>query len=190
MRDARAGLLPILTVSTILLCSPDCATLFRTRTQPISVTSAALASTVTVNRSPQGQTPIEIRLVRRKKGQIIRIESPGYNPFEIEVGRDSSAPNYIGDAIWGAAAGGLIALAQTSARGEQDFWADLAIDAPAGAAIRVLVDLIIGPGNASRSRELLVNLTKASQPPRVDTMSLEAKEFRDVKWIRIHRTPD
>jgi hypothetical protein len=32
----------------------------------------------------------------------------------------------------------------------------------------------------------LVKLTRAVGPPRVDTMFIEAKEFKAVKWIRVH----
>jgi hypothetical protein len=141
---------------------------------------------VIVNRKPRGQTPIEIRLIRRKKGQIVRIESPGYDPLEILVGRDASAPDYVADALLGAAAGGLIALAQASSSVHRSFWTELAIDAPAGAAVRILIDLILDTGNSAGSRELLVKLTRAVGPPRVDTMFIEAKEFKAVKWIRVH----
>ena len=141
---------------------------------------------ITVNGKPQGQTPIEISLVRRRRGQIIRIESPGYNPLEIQVGRDASAPNYVTDALFGAAAGGLIALALASAKDHHDFWTAFAVYAPAGAAVRILVDLLIGAEAPPGSRELLVKLTRAIGPPRVETMSIEAKEFKTVKWIRIH----
>ena len=186
MKHSRADLVPALLALLMALPSPGCATLFRTGTRPIPVTSSPGPSMITVNRKTQGQTPIEIRLIKRRRGQIIRIESPGYDPLEIRVGQDATAPNYVTDALLGAAAGGLIALAQASAKDHHDFWTALAVYAPAGAAIRILIDLLIGAADPPRSRELLVKLTKAVGPPRVETMSIAAEEFKTVKWIRIH----
>lgn len=187
MRCPRAGLCQILLAVTSVLLAQGCATVFRTRTPPIPVTSSPAPSTVSINQKLQGQTPIEIRLARRRSPQVIRIESPGCNPLEIQVGRDAAAPNYLGDTLLGAAAGSLIALAQATAKGPHHFWTDLAIDVPAGAAIRILVDLIIDEDTGLRTRELLVTLTKAGQPPRVETMVIDAKAFKDVKWIRVRR---
>jgi hypothetical protein len=187
MTYARANLFLILPALASVLLFQDCATIFRTRTRPISVTSSSAPSTVSVNHKPGGRTPVDIRLARRRKGQVIRIESPGCNPLEIEIGRDTSAPDYLGDALLGAAAAGLVAVAHTTAKGDQDFWTDLAIAAPAGAAIRILIDLTAGEQKGSRTQELLVTLRKAEEPPLVETKFISAKEFKNVKWIRVHR---
>jgi len=32
-----------------------------------------------------------------------------------------------------------------------------------------------------------VTLTRADGPPRVDTMNIDADDFRNVKWIRVRR---
>jgi hypothetical protein len=124
---------------------------------------------------------------RRRSGQVIRIESPGYNPFEIQVGRDATVPNYFTSPLLGATVGGLVAMAQTTSAGHRNFWTELAIDAPVGAAIFLLIDLIPNKGNTLRLRELLVTLTKADGTPRVDTMRIDADDFRNIKWIRVHR---
>lgn len=187
IRYARATLFLILLTFTIVLLSEDCSTFFRTRTPSIPVTSSPEPSRISVNHKPQGQTPIEIRLAKRRRGQVIRIESPGYNPLEIQVGRDTTAPNYLMDALLGVTAGGLVALAQATSKDGQNFWTELAVDAPVGATIRLLIDLIPDERNGLGSRELLVTLTKADEPPRVDSMFIDAKEFRNVKWIRVHR---
>ena len=187
MRNSEVNrLFLVLTLTSILLFS-NCATLFRTRTQPIPVTSSLGFSTVSVNGKPQGATPVEIRLARRKRGQVIRIESPGYNPVEIQVGRDASAPNFLADALLGAAVGGLIAFAQVSSNDDYDFWTELAIDAPVGAALRLLFDLIPGKGHPLKPTDLIVTLMKAEGPVRVDTMIVDADVFRNVKWIRVRR---
>jgi len=64
---------------------------------------------------------------------------------------------------------------------------ELAIDVPVGAAILLLIDLIPPEGKILRSKELSVTLTKAEGTPRVDTMSINADDFRKIKWIRVHR---
>jgi hypothetical protein len=152
------------------------------------VTSSPAFSTISVNGRPQGATPVEISLGRRRGEQVIRIESPGYNPFQIQVGGDRTAPNFSKSLLLGAAAGGLVAVAQTTSTAHHySLWKELAIDAPVGAALFVLIDLIPKKENIVRSRELLVTLTKASGTPRVEMMRIEAADFRAIKWIRVHR---
>ena len=175
-----------LTLTSVLL-SPNCATLFGTRTEPISVTSSPASITVRVNGKPRGITPIEIRVGRRRKDQVIRIESPGYNPVEIQVGRDATVPNLLLSAIVGAVDGGLGALAVSTWVRHRHLPTDLAIAVPVGAAVFLLNDLIPHEGKVLRSKELLVTLAKASGTPRIDTMRIEADDFQNIKWIRIHR---
>jgi len=151
------------------------------------VTSFPAPSTVSVNDKARGLTPIEIKLGRRRSGQIIRIESLGYFPFEIQVGHDATVPNLFMSAIAGAVVGGLVALAEKTWEPHSHLPTELAIDAPVGAAIFVLIDLIPGEGKILRSKELLVTLTKAEGTPRVDRISINADDFRKIKWIRVHR---
>jgi len=187
MRITRANrFFLFLTLMSILLF-PNCGTLFRTRTQPIPVTSSLALSTVGVNGKPQAATPVEIRLARRKRGQVIRIESLGYNPVEIQVGRIATAPNLLAEALLGALVGGMIAFSEATFTSYDDFWTHLVIYAPAGAAVRVLFDLIPSKGHASNPRDLIVTLTKADGTPRVDTIIVDAEDFQNIKWIRVHR---
>jgi hypothetical protein len=175
-----------LTLMSILLF-PNCGTLFRTRTQPIPVTSSLALSTVGVNGKPQVATPVEIKLARRKRGQVIRIESPGYNPVEIQVGRIATAPNLLAEALLGALVGGMIAFSEATFTSYDDFWTHLAIYAPAGAAFRVLFALIPSKGHVSNPQDLIVTMTKADGTPRVDTIIVDAEHFQNIKWIRVHR---
>lgn len=175
-----------LTLSSILL-SPNCATLTRKWTQEIPVTSFAAGATVSVNGIQRGATPVEIKLARRKRGQVIRIESPGYNPVEIQVKRVGTAPNLLADALLGAVLGGMIAFSEATFTSYDDFWIHLAIYAPVSAAAWLLLDLIPSKGHASNLRDLIVTLTKADGTPRVDTIIVDAENFQNVKWIRVHR---
>jgi hypothetical protein len=170
---------------TSILLFPNCTTPFRTRMQPIPVTSSLGLSTVGVNGKPQAAIPIEIRLARRKRGQVIRVESPGYNPVEIRVGHIATAPNFLADALLGAAVGGLIAFAQVYSGDNYDFWTELAIDAPVGSALFLLSDLITSKGHTLTPRDLIVMLTRADGSPRVNTMIVDGDDFQNVKWIRV-----
>ena len=142
---------------------------------------------IIVNGKPRGAAPVEIRLNRRRRGQVIRIESRGYNPFEIQVGRDAAAPRFLMSALLGATVGGLVAAAQATSRVHRDFWADFIVDVPVGAAMFLVIDLMPGEERLLRERELAVTLTKAEGTPRVDTMSVAAGDFLKIKWIRVHR---
>jgi PEGA domain len=72
----------ILTLASILLAS-NCATITRKTKQRIPVTSTPVGAAVIVNGVRKGVTPLEIRLARKEKAAVIRIESPGYDPVEI-----------------------------------------------------------------------------------------------------------
>jgi hypothetical protein len=95
-----------LTLTSVLL-APNCATLKeqRKRTQRIPVTSSPVGATVSVNGQQQGVTPLEIRLARKEKDQVIRIESAGYNPYEIRVKRGISPWVVLMDVWLGAVSG-------------------------------------------------------------------------------------
>ena len=98
MWKKNAALLLVLTLMSVLL-APNCATLTWKRTQRIPVTSSPVGATVSVNGMQEGTTPLEIRLVRREKGQVIRIEAPGYNPFEIRTQRNISFKTILGNIV-------------------------------------------------------------------------------------------
>mgnify|MGYP001123551211 CR=1 FL=1 len=89
----------------VLLIAPGCATLIQKRTQSIPVTSTPPGATVSVNGQPQGRTPLELRLARKGKDQVIRIESPGYDPVEIRPRRKLAGHFVLGNALVGVAVG-------------------------------------------------------------------------------------
>jgi len=176
-----------------LLLSPGCATLTRRSTQRIPVTSVPLGAAVIVNGVEQGVTPLEIRLPRKRKAQVIRIESSGYNPFEIQMKRKISAAMLLGDYVLGAGLGYVAAIV---AAGEGDpldpvSWFDwmkpLMYGSLAGILAFSLVDLASGKVYMMKPKELSISLSKADGTPRVDTMLIDAEEFQNIKWIRVHR---
>jgi len=196
MRNTKTNRFILLLTLTSILLAPNCATLTRRSKQRIPVTSSPAGATVIVNGVRQGVTPLELRLARKKKGQVIRIESPGHNPVEIQLKRKASSGYVWADGLLGGIVGGVLALViYPSPPGDgvkpDD---DMAINAviamgwTLGAGVSFLVDLITGSaGYALRPADLTVTLTKANGTPRVDTMVVDSVDFRDIKWIRVRR---
>jgi len=166
--------------------APGCATLMHQSTQIIPVTSSPVGATISVNGQPQGVTPLEIGLARKVRDQVIRIESAGYNPLEIRVKRGVSAGVVIMDVVLGAASGVAAALLYEAITKKLGYTV-LALAIPAAMIGYPMIDAASGKIYALNPAELTVTLTKADGTPRVDTMVVDAEDFRDVKWIRVHR---
>jgi hypothetical protein len=186
---------PVLVSSFLILSSmlltPDCATITRRSKQRIPVTSDPLGATVIVNGVRQGVTPLEIRLARKEKGQVIRIESPGYNPFEIRPRRKMSGGPIAGNVLIGLIPGIVPAVAYNFEHDEDPNVGTMTIliwmlSAAACGAVLTAIDSG-GSGYELNPRDLTVTLSKADGTLRVDTMFLNPDEFRNVKWIRVHR---
>jgi len=188
-------LLLLLTFMSLLL-SPGCATLTRARSQGIPVTSSPTGATVSVNGQKWGATPTTISLDKKAKSQVIRIESPGYNPLEIRVKHKMSAGPILGNIVLGALAGvgvgGLVAIIRDEPWVSTDpnafvseKWIVPSILAATVGAI--VLDTSSGKAFILKPRELTMTLTKVVSTPRVDTLIVDADDFQNVKWIRVHR---
>jgi hypothetical protein len=193
MGKKNTAVLIILPLAGVLF-SPGCATLTRSKMQRIPVTSSPVGATVIVNGTQQGVTPLEIRVARKGKGQIIRIESSGYNPVEIRPQRKMSAGPILGNFLLGAIpgiGGSLVyVLTTTRCQAEPGYNTGLAVGWLLGTAAFGGVFTLIDSGSKGYEltpKELTVTLTKADGTPRVDTMLVEAEDFRNIKWIRVHR---
>ncbi len=99
----------ILTLASILL-APNCATITRRSKQRIPVTSNPVGAAVFVNGVQQGVTPLEIRLPRKEKGAVIRIESPGYRPVEIRPESKESQSLFLRNFLLGLIPGTTLML--------------------------------------------------------------------------------
>jgi hypothetical protein len=191
MRKTRTNhFLLVLTLTSVLL-TPNCATLTRKRTQRIPVTSSPVGATVFINGVQQGVTPLELNLMRGEKGQVIRIEYPGYNPYEIRPKRNVSILPILGNVLIAAACGITTATVWSHAHDEEIWGGFKAMTIGFGAicgftGLFTLLDVGFTKGYEFNPRDLTVTLTKADGPPRVDTMLINADDFRNIKWIRVH----
>jgi len=184
----------ILTLVSILL-APNCATITRKSKQRIPVTSTPVGATVIVNGVQQGVTPLEIRLARKEKGAVIRIESPGYNPVEIRPETKRSRGLFFRNFLLGLIPATpltyywLDRYGSESNPGEHPEASAALIGVLAAAAFGAIFTAIDGQGAGKElePKELNVTLTKADGTPRVDMMIVDADRFGDIKWIRVRR---
>ena len=190
MKNVSSSVSSLLILFSVLL-SQDCATLTRRRTQRIPVTSSPAGATVFINGVEQGVTPLEIRLARKEKGQVIRIESPGYNPVEIRPKRTVSPGWIVLDLLLGLACATPIWYVYAASHDYQDpgmgagsVWL---LSTAAFAGLFTAMDLVSKKGNDFEPNELIVTLTKADGPPRVYTILVDADDLQNVKWIRVRR---
>jgi len=190
MKKVLGSVAPFLILLSILL-SPNCATVTRSSRQRIPVTSSPAGAKVIVNGVEQGVTPLEVRLARKDKGQIIRIESPGYNPVEIRPQRKMSGSTILSDFLLGLIPAIVPAGAWGLANEDSDSYGSGMIltwmlGAAAFGGLFTLVDSG-SKGYMLDPKELIVTLTKVDGTPRVDTMLVDAADLQNVKWIRVHR---
>ena len=178
----------ILTLTSVLL-TPNCATMIRKPNQRIPVTSSPAGATVIVNGVQVGVTPLEVRLVRKQKGQVIRIESPGYNPVEIRLKRELSGIFVLGNLFPGVFSGGVSAMVigLVTLASDAEFVLIGALSAAAFVGLFTSIDSSSGCGYGLRPTDLTVTLTKADGTPRVDTILVDADDLRNIKWIRVRR---
>jgi len=170
-----------------VMSAPGCASITRRSTQKIPVTSSPVGASVMVNGVQKGQTPLVIRLPRRQERQVIRIESQGYNPVEIRMKRSGSGQYFFYNAFFYLIPGALPLLfdIHTEAKDVRT-WALIGLCT--GLFLTTFFDYAItGAVNEFRPEEISVTLTKTNGPPRVDTIFVDADEFRNIKWIRVHR---
>jgi len=190
MKQKATCVLLILTLAGALLAT-NCATITARKTeQGIPVTSVPAGATIIVNGVKQGVTPLVIWLARKWKGHVVRIESPGYNPVEIRLGRKLSGGVLLGNFLLGIVPGILPAMAygMEHDKGTNISAGSILIWGLSAAAFGGLSTLIDGAkGYTLHPKDLTVTLTKVDGLPRVDTILVDAENFRNVKWIRVHR---
>lgn len=180
----NAALLLLLTLASVLL-SPGCATLTRGDSkQLVPVTSSPEGATIIVNGVRKGVTPLRIWLPRKTSDQVIRIECPGYIPYEVRIKRSYSGTHVLLNVILGGFVGSAVAAAWFLEHDETAPEPSLIIATAISGFL--LIDVATRCGYTLTPRNLTVTLAKADGAPRVDTVLIDADDFRNVKWIRIH----
>ncbi|MFH0926664.1 MAG: PEGA domain-containing protein [bacterium] len=95
----------LLVIGIFVISSPGCATIMQGTTQSVGISSMPTGATVIVDNVEKGKTPIVVDL-KRKDHHFVKIEMPGYMPYETTFTRSTSGW------IWGNIVfGGLIGLA-------------------------------------------------------------------------------
>jgi hypothetical protein len=184
MRKNSAALFVALALVNVVLAQ-GCATVLRGSRQWVPVTSSPERATVSVNGVNKGTTPLGIQLARNRKTQVIRIECPGYNPYEVRVERHVSVMHELGNVLLasfiGSTAAWIAFMSDETSHSDAIAW----IGIPAGIVGFCLIDFASGGVYSIDPTEISVTLTKASGPPRVDVMVIDADDVKDVKWIRV-----
>lgn len=185
-------ILTVLTILAVLASSAACATIARRRTQRIPVTSAPIGARVSVNGEPQGVTPIEIKLRRGLKAQVIRIESDGYDPVEIRPRRKLSGGPAIGNFLLGIIPAFVPAMAYNLAHDDEPNGASTTFliwgaGALAVGGLLTALDTGGGPGFELRPREIIVTLAKTKGQPMTRTVLFEPGALENITWIRVRR---
>jgi len=104
----RTGSSLVLALASLAIMVPvciGCASIMHGTRQDVGISSSPSQATVYVDNKPMGKTPLVADL-RRKDNHVIRIEMPGYQPFETTLIRKVSAW-VLGNILFG----GLIGLA-------------------------------------------------------------------------------
>jgi hypothetical protein len=185
--DIKAIRILLAVTMASLLLAPNCASLSRSRTQRIPVTSSPLGAAVSVNGRPQGVTPLSLRLGRNARNQVIRIESPGYDPIEIRLIRQPAGAPFFGNLLLGLMPAIVPASIYSLMHDGQGFLMTWTLGAAAFGMLFTAVDSGTGAINDFEPKDVSVRLTKADGTPRVVTKLVVVEDVRNVKWIRVRR---
>jgi len=177
-------ILALLVTSVFLFQS--CATIIRGTTQKIPVTSNPLGAKIMVDGIEIGNTPIELKL-KKKKSHLIRIEKQGYNPFEIRITRKPSfLISFFGNAYLGGTIGGLLSVLLARALDYEEVgYFGILIGGIAGWVAAIAVDFSTGANYNLKPDNLIVPLSKIEGELQPNFIHIDAEQFQNIKWIRI-----
>ena len=95
----------IIVAFVFIVVFSGCATIMQGTTQSVGIASTPTGAAVTVDNVEKGRTPIVVEL-KRKDHHFVKIEMPGYMPYETTFTRSTSGW-VLGNIVFG----GLIGLA-------------------------------------------------------------------------------
>ena len=181
-----------LLVSSVFLFQ-NCATIIRGTSQKIPVTSNPSGAKVTVDGKEMGYAPLILKLKKKKKSHVIRIEKQGYNPLEIRMARKPSlsaqALSILGNFFFGVGSASLVHYVVWQLKGKPDeemiLYPDIVLGFILGWIGAIWIDSTSGANSALSPKELNVTLKKQEGKPQPNLILLDAEQFRNIKWIRI-----
>ena len=181
----RAGAIALL-AATLLL--QGCGTIMKGTTQKIPVTSTPPGAKVFVDGELAGTAPVMLRLKKRSTA-LIRIESPGSAPQEIQIARSRGKFGrfLLGNLLIAA----TIAYALDPKEENNGFEIVPKSDVYVLIAfpLAVIFDLSGAPHYSLSPGTIDVVLKPAGESPRVERTSIDEASFREVRWLRV-RTLD
>ncbi len=189
-----------LIVSSVFLFQ-NCAIItkrFSKKSQIIPVTSNPQGAKIIVDGKDIGYAPLNLKLKKKKKSHVIRIEKQGYNLLEIRIIRKISMPSIVGTTITGCiyvGLGGLIGYGIGS-------YLSVAIEESDNLAVKwkrngIIVGAILGIWSSISTlsssgalyslspQEINVTLSKIEGKPQPNFILIDEEQFRSIKWIRI-----
>lgn len=107
LRRIRYWIPAMLLAGSVGTIAIGCATILRGSSQDVGISSVPPGASVSIDYQPQGKTPLVAKLSRQDQHDV-RIELPGYYPYEITIRRGLSTGWIIGSFIGG---GGILGLA-------------------------------------------------------------------------------
>ena len=179
----------------------NCATIISGISQKIPVSSSPSGAKITVDGEVEGHAPIILKLKRKKKRHVIRVEKAGYNPLEIRIARKTSAESSIlsilGNVVFGGlgfCGGAIAALSLYLLSRDEDKGPALAYVCMIGGAVLgwaggVGADFKSGANYTLAPEVVDVTLTKIEGKAQPDLILLDARQLQRVKWIRIRCAP-
>jgi hypothetical protein len=179
---------------TIVFLFQNCLTFIRGTSQEIPVTSNPSGAKIIVNGKEMGYAPLLLKLKRKKKSYVIRIEKQDYNLLEIKIIRKRSALlSELGNVPWGII-GGYVGYRKAHVLSEDavnlgdylmTYFGLVAAGVILGGAGAAAVDGISGASYKLSPKELNVTLKKIEGNPQPNFILIDAEQFQNIKWIRI-----
>lgn len=186
----KPGFAVVLLAAALFLLQ-SCATIIKTTTQKIPVTSAPIGAKVLVDGKDMGTTPLTLKL-KKKKPAVIRIEQEGYNPREIRIVREKpdQGAAIMGNLLLVGIIGAPLLIVALSSDGDiGNFNKTAQVMFPTllvlGTTALITVDFASGAPYSLYPEALDVVLTRADGEPRPDVTEIDEARLRDVKWLRI-----
>lgn len=181
----KAGAIALLAAALLL---QGCGTIMKGTTQKIPVTSTPPGAKVFVDGELAGTAPVMLRLKKRSTA-LIRVESPGSTPQEIQITRSRGKFGrfLLGNLLIAATI--AYALDPNEENNGFEVFPKSTLYALIAFPLAALVDINGAPHYSLSPGTIDVVLKPAGESPHVERISIDEAVFREVRWLRV-RTLD